>query len=203
MLIDWSIGEHAMTKTNRRSEAGLTLLEVMIASAVLAIAICGTIGAVLACYQLNTRSREDALALAAAEDIIADVRELGSVEDVVNKYNGTTFTVEGLPRAPGVAAQGEVIVITDETPDEDVYGRNIGGTGVDLNGDGDTLDIHTMVTPDCAFPVDLDGDGIPNNDKVLPEDIKLVPVIVLVRWKAHVGIGRVQLITFVVERDEY
>jgi hypothetical protein len=156
---------------------------------------------------MNTRSREDQLALAAAEDILADIREVSSMEDLVTKFNGLTFAVEGLTAPPGFTDHGEVIIITDETPDESAYGRDMeapaGPDGVDLNGDGDRVDLHSALTPDCAFPVHLDNDTVNLIDNVAAADMDLVPVVVLVRWRTPVGIARLQLVTFVVDRDEY
>jgi type II secretory pathway pseudopilin PulG len=193
----------------RNKEAGLTLIEVVIAAAVLAVVFSMTVQAILSSYDMNTRSREDAIALAAAQDMVAQIRN-SQPTDVATNFAGMTFTVDGLqaPVVGGVAVpQGEVIVIADETPDEAAYGRDLlkplGPDGLDLNGNGTRWDIITVASGKCPFPVDLDGTAAIDNDKVLPADMRLVPVVVVVSWQAKNGLSRVQLMTFVVDRDGF
>ena len=188
----------------RNKEAGMTLLEVVIAVAVLAVAVCGTVGAMLACYQMNTRSREENLATAAAQDMLATIRET-PFENIVASFSGTTFRVNGLNTPAGGADHGEVIIIADETPDEAVYSRDLelpaGPDGLDLNGDGDRTDVLNAPDPTSTFPYDLDGDGALVTGAVAPANFKLIPVVVLVRWESSTGMARLQFMTMIVDRD--
>ncbi|MHC4916624.1 MAG: PulJ/GspJ family protein [Planctomycetota bacterium] len=193
----------------RNKEAGLTLIEVVIAVAILAVVFSMTVSAMLSSYDMSTRSRQDALALAAAQDMVAQIRT-AQPNDVANNFAGLTFTVDGLPPpvVGGVAVpHGEVIVIADETPDEAAYGRDLllppGPDGIDLDGNGLRWDILTVASGACPFPVDLDGSLAVDNDAVLPDDMTLVPVVVVVSWESKVGLSRVQLLTFVVDRDGF
>ena len=52
----------------------MTLIEVIIAVAVLAIAMAGVFGAIMICFQMNYRAREDSVALSAAEDMLTQIR---------------------------------------------------------------------------------------------------------------------------------
>lgn len=183
---------------------GLTLVELMIAVAILAITICATMSAYFSSHRLNVRSREEAIAVAAAQDKLAEIRE-HNFDDVVNAYGGQTFQVFGLnPVAPGVD-QGEVIIINDETPDEAAYGRDleapVGPDGVDLNGNGRRTDVLGLATVTGTFPADLDGDGAATTPVVAPAAFKLIPVVVAVTWQGPSGTARVQMMTMIADRD--
>jgi prepilin-type N-terminal cleavage/methylation domain-containing protein len=93
----------------RASRAGFSLLEVMLSMSILAIAIVGTASAVLVSSKLNDRSRYEAIALEAAEDKLAQIRET-AFANVATTFSGQTFTVAGLPYPTGTVVHGEVIV---------------------------------------------------------------------------------------------
>ena len=183
---------------------GLTLIELMIAVAILAIAICGIMSAYFSSHRLNVRSREEAIAVAAAQDKLAEIRE-HSFADIVSTYGGQTFQVLGLtPVTPG-ADQGEVIIINDESPDEAAYGRDldppVGPDGVDLDGNGRRTDVLGVATVTSTFPADLDGDGATITPVVAPAAFKLIPAVVVVTWRGSSGTARVQTMTMIADRD--
>jgi len=182
------------------ARAGFSLLEVVICMSILAIAIVGTGSAMLVSTHLNTRANHEALALAAAESKLAEIRE-SAFSGILGTFSGQTFAVPGLPNPTGVVDQGEVIIINSETPDEAAYGRNLGvpdgGPGVDLNGNGRFTDALSG----AAFGLDIDGDGAYTTATVLPASFKLIPVAVLVRWRSSEGIQRLQVVTAVVNRS--
>ena len=184
----------------RGPSAGFSLLEVIVSMAILAIAVVGTGSAVMISTHLNTRANHEALAQAAAESKVAEIRETG-FGAILGTFSGQTFAVPGLPNPTGVVDQGEVIIINSETPDEATYGRNLGvpdgGPGVDLDGNGRFNDILSG----AAFAMDIDGDGVQNTATVLPANFKLIPVVVLVRWRSSEGIQRLQIVTAVVNRS--
>jgi prepilin-type N-terminal cleavage/methylation domain-containing protein len=201
----WQLGEdRILNTTKRQTQAGLTLIEVVIAVAVLAVAMAGVFGAIMICFQMNTRAREDSIALSAAQDMLAQIRNT-VFENVPTTYDGMTFPVPGLaPPSPGVDP-GEVVIIRDETPDESVYCRDLeapaGPDGVDLNGDGDTWDILDTAVPGETFPLDLNREDGPVSDEVALDKMKVIPVVVLVRWRSRGGLARMQLVSVVVDRD--
>jgi prepilin-type N-terminal cleavage/methylation domain-containing protein len=180
--------------------AGFSLLEVIVSMAILAIAVVGTGSAVMISTHLNTRANHEALAQAAAESKVAEIRETG-FGAILGTFSGQTFAVPGLPSPTGIVDQGEVIIINSETPDEATYGRNLGvpggGPGVDLDGNGRFNDILSG----AAFAMDMDGDGVQNTATVLPANFKLIPVAVLVRWRSSEGIQHLQVVTAVVNRS--
>jgi len=195
--------EHCDLERGRDSR-GMSLLEVTIAIAVLAVMVCGVTMVIVSTSRLNTITREEAIAHAAAQDLLAQIRET-PFENIVPNYQGMTFAVPGL-RNPRVGVDhGEVIIIDDETPDEAAYGRNLGAgggsPGVDLNGDGDRADILNVPAVNSVFPVHLDADIVNFIDVVAPADFKLIPVVVLIRWDSGEGISRLQIMTVVADRD--
>ena len=196
----------APTISKRQNSGGFTLLEVTICMAILAFALSGVIAAILVTAQMNTRAEAEMLATAAAEEALAQLRQTPFANiyaDYVSPGNDAKryFTVNGLqPPADGLP-HGEVIVILDETPDEASYGRPLvaGGpaAGIDLNGNGTTNDILA-----AGFGVDIDADGVLDPDPILQANLKLVPVVVLVRWVSGEGTQRFQVMTMVVDRKQ-
>jgi len=186
-------------RRNGSGRAGFSLLEVTVCMAILAIAIVGTISSVLVSAQLNTRASYESLAQSAAEDRLAQIRET-AFASIATTFSGQTFTVTGLPYPTGTVAHGEVIIINSETPNEAGFGRNLGGAdggpGVDLNGNGRFND----VLGGAVFGADIDGDGAYTTATVLPANYKLIPVVVLIRWRTGEGIQRLQLMTLIVNR---
>ncbi|HOX07027.1 MAG TPA: prepilin-type N-terminal cleavage/methylation domain-containing protein [Planctomycetota bacterium] len=193
-------------RQRRPASAGFSLLEVIVCSGILAIAVSGTTAAILSCTYLNERVNHDTLALAAAEDRMAQIRGT-PFANIVATFRNQTFDVPGLPRPVGATLPGEVIIIDSETPNEAAYGRNLGvaggGPGVDLNGNGRTTDVLSG----SVFGVDIDGDaGFSLSPEVYTpvvanmNNAKLLPVVVLIRWRSGEGIQRMQLMTTIVNR---
>ena len=186
------------------SRKGVTLVEVMIAISVLAVAVAGTISAVQTSNMSNVISREHARAAEAAQAMIAEIRA-ESFDQIVSRYENATFDVHfypeqrraGAPRMGiGGAAEGEVVIVRDETPGRLNYGR-------DLDGDGtpDGVDLGTV----WGSGVDLDASGGIDGAgvTVAPADLQIIPVYVIVRWET-VGRplrGRVQMCTFIAKEQ--
>ena len=186
------------------SEKGVTLVEVMIAISVLAIAVAGTISAVQTSNMSNTISREHARAAEAAQAMIAEIRA-ESFNQIVSRYENTTFNVDfypeqrraGAPRMGiGGAAEGEVVIVRDENPSRFNYGR-------DLDGDGtpDGVDLGTV----WGSGLDLDASGGIDaaGVTIAPGALQVIPVYVIVRWQTVGGplTGRVQLCTFIANAE--
>ena len=182
-----------------KSKKGVTLVEVMIAVSVLAVAVTGTIAAVQTSNMSNTLSREYARANEAAQTQIAEIRA-ESFNQIVGRYENATFNVDfypeqrraGAPRMGiGGAAEGEVVIVRDERPSRFSYGRDL----EPADGTPDGVDLGTI------WPIDLDANGLIDGVgvTVAPGALQVIPVYVIVRWQT-VGrplTGRVQLCTFV------
>jgi hypothetical protein len=175
--------------------------------AILAFAISGAVAAILVTARMNTRAEAEMLATAAAEQVLAQVRQTPFAtlfSDYVNPGDDDKrfFTVADLQAPVAGVRHGEVILILDESPDEAAYGRNLGvpggGSGVDLNGNGATTDVLNG----ADFQVDIDGDGAFNTDAVAEANLRLIPVVVLIRWGSGEGVERLQVNTLVVDRRQ-
>jgi type II secretory pathway pseudopilin PulG len=195
---------------------GLTLLEVGMATLILALAITGTMGAFTVGKKQSFLVREEAVALAAAQEILEEMRST-PFDQVYFQYQGLARPVfmagdrVDLQRLGiGGSDELEVIIVTSEMPNEADYGRDLDGDGapdgVDLNGNGSTNDVITVVNPVQAFPLDLNGNAQIEADPAGdcsgdPGSMRILPVVVLVRWRSNSGLlGRVQLIAFITDR---
>jgi hypothetical protein len=145
--------------------------------------------------------------------MISELQAYSSTEIMAGYTGGYTFRVnlvEGQTQSLGLLSagvpqnEGEVVIITDEEPDEAAYGRDLSspadGTpdGVDLNGDGDRTDVLNTTAAGCIFPLDLNGDGDTGDTAVVAGDLQVVPVVVIIRWRSFGGRGeerRVQMMT--------
>ena len=150
-----SRSERCVRGTQRaRTNAGFSLLEVVIAITVLTLALIGATGSILAGDRLQRVNRESALAENAVREVLESMR--GSVlATTFARFNatagddpagvvspGATFAVEGLRAPPqnGGAPVGSIVfpvVLDGGVPElrEDVVDAAL-GMPADLNGDG-------------------------------------------------------------------
>ncbi|MCK4249369.1 MAG: prepilin-type N-terminal cleavage/methylation domain-containing protein [Candidatus Omnitrophica bacterium] len=80
------------TAKNAEAKAGFTLVEVMIATLILTIALGGLLHAFSACLILNENSRNLSLALNGAQDVIEQIRN-NNFANILG-LNGTTFFLD-------------------------------------------------------------------------------------------------------------
>lgn len=101
----------------RRAERGLTLVEVVVALALLAIAASILAGSLAASLRASTFARERSIALAAAESQLETVLGLGSasVTDLL-AFDGTTFDAGDLKPITGLLRPGSVSIDIFEAP---------------------------------------------------------------------------------------
>lgn len=95
-----------------RPHAGFSLLEVMLAFAILVIGLFTVISAMGMSSQVRQRSRALGLATQAAQAEIERLQALG----FDSTYNGKTFGVQGLQPLPGRSAVGTITRAPDSTP---------------------------------------------------------------------------------------
>ncbi len=194
-----------------RRAAGFTMIELMVAVTVIAIMLIGAGSAVMTSTRLNQLIREESAAIRAAEAKIAEIRA-ATFAYAASSYNNHVFqarllrehTVSMGLEVSGVAQpEGEVVLVTNETPSEAAYGRDLDGDGsadgVDLNGDGSVIGSLTSSSSGSLFPLDLNGDGDTDDGVVAAASLELLPVVVIVRWRSLArGLeGRVQLMTVI------
>jgi prepilin-type N-terminal cleavage/methylation domain-containing protein len=80
-------------KTKNRA---FTLVEVLAATAILAVAICGVLLVYSSCSALLVTSKASNIALDAAMQMMEDIKAHPFV-DIADHYNGMKFSVNGLP----------------------------------------------------------------------------------------------------------
>ncbi|MDD5130178.1 MAG: hypothetical protein PHS66_03905 [Candidatus Omnitrophica bacterium] len=123
----------------RRFKEGFVLLEVLIATAIAAFAVCGILFLYIAGMDLIRTSKNASLASSAAWGLIEEIRTT-PFPDIVANYNGLKFSVNSIPSSSG-------IVYVDDTDPEFLQviisvcwlqGNKIVGEDTNLNGDLDT-----------------------------------------------------------------
>ncbi len=196
-----------------RRAAGFTMIELMVAVTVIAVMLIGAGSAVSTTMRLNQLMREEGAAIRAAETKLAEIRA-ATFAYAATSYSNHTFSVRllrehrvsmGLEVSGAAQPEGEVVLVTDETPDEASYGRDLDGDGsadgVDLNGDGFAIGNLTTPSSGSLFPLDLNENGNTTDGVVAAANLKLLPVVVIVRWRSLAGglEGRVQLMTVIRE----
>ncbi len=182
----------------RRLRAGFTLLEVMFAAAILAIAISGAASAMLSSIQLDRVNRETAIATQGARRILEQVQD-AEFGDLWALYNhdladdppaavaagtvpGADFAVAGLSLQEGDpdGANGEVVLPA------------VLNMGVwELRED--------IVDPALGMPMDLNGDGIVDGIDH-SGDYLIVPVRARVQWRGVSGERTLELVTIISRR---
>lgn len=154
---------------------GMTLLEILIAVAVLAIALIGLCSTYLGTSTVSEATEEEVLAANAIREKLADIRAEAAEDFNLMITNYTTndnlikFNVgraHGLTLKPieGQTSVGRVILYLNESQVPAQFGGN--GAGLDLNKDG------------AITNADLSGS---------PSSIVLVPVEVRADWKSKRG----------------
>ena len=135
---------------SHKDNSGLTLLELMIAAAVLVIAISGILAIFTGLFSLNENARKLTLAITASQDKIEEMRN-SNFDTLFTAYNGTSFDPDGFSSSESKGA----IYIDNTDPyllevcvsiswverSNKIVGEdaNLNGTldsGEDLNGNG-------------------------------------------------------------------
>jgi len=205
---------------------GLSLLEVCASLGVLAIAISGMTSLFISYQRSQILVREEQIALTAIQQVINEMRaspfSTTTGEKIVADFNKETRTVNldgpggqnqrlSMNRlsAPGggdglkVDNELGIIIVNEENPNEAHFG-DVDGDGdrdfpIDLNQNGRTDD---AVVTGSIFPMDLGGDATLTNETITPSLLKIVPVVVVVRWESISSLeGRVQVLTLITDRS--
>lgn len=146
--IDYGNASHGITKKKRfLSVTGFTLIEVMLAAAILAIVVCGILATYISCFELISTSRNFTFAVNAAQRKIEEIRDY-NFSQIYPDYNNQSFAVDEIS-----AGSRGVVYVDDSNPDllevtisvcwrqrenriigEDRNLDGILGAGEDLNG---------------------------------------------------------------------
>ncbi len=166
----------------RTSALGFTIIEVVVAAAVILIGIALFIPAFQYCGQASQAAREKSAAMSAARGVVETLRG-SAVRRIYSSYGpggtiGPDFVVDGLSPLPSDpdGRCGKITFYSDESADMPEV-----GLPHDLNGDGDTDDSGSEVT----------------------NFYTIVPVEVAVEWRGLTGNKSVKLHAIVGDRREY
>jgi Tfp pilus assembly protein PilV len=170
--------------TRLRSRDGLTLIEVAISLGLFALIVVPIYGLFLTSRQTVAESRHHMTARVGIENEIERMRSIANTDESPTVADFTdlaslltnarpTFTVAGLPKWQGGAANGRIRVCLDETQQ---YFTNTAATHDDYFG----VAPFTQV-PNPAFNLDLDASG---TFTVLPlsAQYRILPVRLEVFW---------------------
>ena len=92
----------------RSSRKGFTLVELLVAVAIVAFAVCGILSLYVACFGLTKTSRNMSIATNAAQALMEQIRS-SDFNSIVDTYDGMTFTVNSIPNSKGVVYVNDTI----------------------------------------------------------------------------------------------
>jgi type II secretory pathway pseudopilin PulG len=171
------------TPSLRRGSAGLTLLELVIAMAIIAFALFGLVSVIAFTTRSNLATKQRVLAMRAAERKIEQMSN-STFENIMILFNNTTQGfgvdgVEGLNFNPATGnANSQIVFVSFPL-------SNGGGNNLNETITGTFLDNKNSAG--TVTNIDLDGDGLTNNAAVAVTAAQLIPVRVDVRWKGVMG----------------
>ena len=177
-----ALGLQHRSRRSARGRAGFTLIDVMMAAVVLAIAISGMSGAILVGMSLNRVNHDTALAQQAARRVIEEI-ESRAFSETFAAYNANVGDDGGLTSA-AVGANFAVAGLEPMTGDADgmcgrvMFPTQTVGAVEQLRED--------VVDAALGMPRDLNGDGLVDAlDHAA--NFRLLPVRVRIEWKGSVG----------------
>lgn len=185
----------APSRGARRRRAGFTMIDVMMAAVVLAIAISGLCGSILVAMSLNRVNRDTAVAQQAARLAIEQLegRSFGEVFAAYNANVGDNAALGSPAVGPGFAVPGLEVLAGDA---DGMCGRfmfpvqDVGGVE-QLREDA--------VDASLGMPRDLNGDGAIDALNHAA-DYRLLPVRIRVEWQGRVGPRQLDFETMLSQR---
>lgn len=142
---------------------GFSIVEVLIATVVLALAICGILSAYTTCLILISTSKNVSVATNAAQGVIEEIRSTPFTQ-IIDDFNGMIFTVNDVPSSRGVVyvtttapfGNAELLGVTvsvcwrqgNKIIGEDTNLNGVLNAGEDVNGNGmidSTVQLKTQV----------------------------------------------------------
>lgn len=177
---------------------GFTLLEVMFAAAVLAIAISGSAGAMLSAMQLDRVNRERSLALQSARRVIEQAQDVDFAE-VFAAYNSVAgddpVAMVALGTVPGASFACNGLTVQNNDPDgvsgEILFPTVLTAGVLELREDS--------VDAALGMPMDLNMDGVID---ALDHsgDYLILPMRVRLSWTGVTGERSADLVTILSRR---
>ncbi len=179
----------------KASRKGMTLIEVLVAFAMLSLALLGFVKVIL-CSTTTTDAQHETMTAKEAARQAIETLQAASFSDVFALYNddpnddpggagtapGSALEVTGL-NAPAGAANGAVGQILFPTVDDPAEGLQLREDVVD-----DSL----------GMPRDLDGDG-QVDDVDHAGDYQLLPVRIRLQWTGRAGLSTIEIKTLLAD----
>jgi len=188
---------------------GFTMVELMIAVAIMAVAILTLLSVLPASSVARIAAEEESIAVNALKNKLAEARSkpLASLysyyttgswvfthRGVSQNYTNRFFAIQGLEPVvvgSGYLPQGEVIVVADEGPNErDARFASELSLGADLNGDGRLggidLNGNGSDSDNPAYSLDLDASGTAgDNHDLSGGGYSAIQVVAVARWQSR------------------
>lgn len=176
-------------------EQGMTLVEVMVAAVILAIALLALLGSLLFASRLIRESEDINIAKNAARGIIESMR-MYDTDYIYALYNSNPVDdPNGHGTAPGDNFFVEGLNVSPDDPDGFV--GKIEFPEVSLGGI--MVLSETATDLELGMPRDLNGDG-DAGDADVSQDYRLLPVTVRIQWKSHGPPQEMRMQSFIAER---
>ena len=162
-----------------RSKRGLSLVEILIAVAVVLIALLAGVSSVTGASVLSETNQETASALQVARGTMETLRG-SNFRDVVRTYNQDPGDdLAGVGSAPG--PNFAVVNLGAQSGDADGLP---GEVRLPLTSAGQLVESQNL--PEFGLPRDLNSDGVIDNADH-SNDYTILPVMVRVRWRGRTG----------------
>jgi type II secretory pathway pseudopilin PulG len=150
--------DRLMSLKRKNSQAGMSMVEVMVATIILMISSLGVIGLVWTSILMNNRNKVDSTQTMLAESIIEQVNStiIGSGSSALTDCDGTTWTIDTTPG--GAALSGANIDFSEASPPTNYHMTYVLRSPCDNTG---TL----QASYDVRWRVDIVGqaEGMPTN----------------------------------------
>jgi len=179
-----------------RQRSGFTILELLIVSCVLMLAMLLFVQSMGSAVALTGVNRETGLATEKAREVLERMQGTEDFSLLFRLYNDDPSDDPGTPGSgPGAGFAVEGLDPVDDDPDglvgEIRFPATPGAAGPELH---ENLDDEVL-----GMPRDLNGDGmIDESDH--KGDYRLLPVALTLRWKGRTGIRSLELQTVLADR---
>lgn len=173
-----------------RRARGVTLVELVVAMAVLSVALMGLMSTILSSSTLQQNTREKAVAYNHARRLLEEMRSV-DFREVYARYNSTTGD-----NPAGGASPGSVFTVAGLIPPHS--GNPVGEIIFPESGPG--ILSETVNNPSMGMPKDLnrDGDAL---DTDVSATYKILPVKIVIRWRSVGGADtQIEVDSFITEK---
>lgn len=193
---------HAPFPISRRRDRGISMVEIMIALVVIAVALLALVSLMTSAGSIQDDSRERTLAYNAARQKIEEMRNLTELATIYTTYNSAQtanrFRVDDIPvgrgpmrpstttpTLPQIPAQGQIF-FPEETP----------GAGIK-----EDLTTNGILKKQFSLPKDLNQSGAIDAGVIPAANLTLLPVMVRIEWRTAGGkFSQVEVVTYITKK---